>query len=163
MCVHTQEDSSLFPGTVEVSSCRNYKMGQSATKEQKLHQEILQRILKEQGFAVSDTKLVKLLIWIRDHCSWYPSSGSYDNLLWAKVGEELQTKKDLQLEVPEEIVTTWETVYTPLNLLKPTETTYKRRLPLLSRKSRNRPSCSLLKYLVLHTMKPLTQHRECRG
>jgi len=97
-------------------------MGQSATKEQKLHQRILQRILKEQGFAISVTKLVKLLVWVRDYCSWYPSSGSYDSSLWAKVGEELQTKKDLQLEVPEEIIITWKIVYTALNALKPAET-----------------------------------------
>jgi len=96
-------------------------MGQSATKEQKLHQEILQRILKEQGFAVSVTKLVKLLVWIRDYCSWYPSSG-YDSSLWTKVGKELQTKKDLQLEVPDKIMIIWKTVYTALNALKPTET-----------------------------------------
>jgi len=38
------------------------------------------------------------------------------------VGEELLTKKDLQLEVPEEIIITWKTVYTALNALKPAET-----------------------------------------
>ena len=78
--------------------------------------------MKEQGFSVSVTKLVKLLVWIRDYCSWYLSSGSYDSSLWAKVGEELQTKKDLQLEVPEEIIITWKTAYTALNALKPAET-----------------------------------------
>jgi len=97
-------------------------MGQSATKEQKLLQEILQRIFREQGFVVSVTKLVKLLVWIRDYCSWYSSSGSYDSSLWAKVGEELQTKKDLHLEVPDEIIITWKTAYTALNALKPAET-----------------------------------------
>jgi len=38
------------------------------------------------------------------------------------VGEELKTKKDLQLEVPEENISTWKTVYIALNALKPTET-----------------------------------------
>jgi len=42
--------------------------------------------------------------------------------LWAKLGEELQTKKDLRLEVPDEIIITWKTVYTALNALKPAET-----------------------------------------
>jgi len=71
-CAHTRGDITLCWND-KGEQLRIYKLGQSATKEQKLHQDILQRILKEQGFAVSATKLVKLLDWIRDYCSWYPS------------------------------------------------------------------------------------------
>jgi len=37
-------------------------------------------------------------------------------------GGELQMKKDLRFEVPDEIIITWKTVYSGLNALKPAET-----------------------------------------
>ncbi|GAB0187332.1 endogenous retrovirus group K member 10 Gag polyprotein-like [Grus japonensis] len=96
-------------------------MGQSATREQKLHTENLQRILQEQGFKVAPLQLVRLLVWIRDYCPWFPVKGSYDLTQWQKVGEELQTKQLLQLELPDGILITWRVVYTALRTLLPAE------------------------------------------
>ncbi|GAB0208600.1 endogenous retrovirus group K member 10 Gag polyprotein-like [Grus japonensis] len=96
-------------------------MGQSATREQKLHTENLQRILRELGFKVAPLQLVRLLVWIRDYCPWFPVKGSYDLTQWQKVGEELQAKQLLQLELPDDVLITWRVVYTALRTLLPAE------------------------------------------
>ena len=64
---------------------------------------------------------MRLLVWIWDHCPWFPSEGSYSPTLWQKVGEEIQTKQLLQLEFPDGISITWHVVHTALRTLLPAE------------------------------------------
>lgn len=64
-------------------------MGQASSSEQKLYIEILQRILKEQGFSGSAFKFVKLSVCIGDHSPRFPTTGTYDSKTWAKVGEQV--------------------------------------------------------------------------
>ncbi|KAM6382230.1 uncharacterized protein FN964_000040 [Alca torda] len=96
-------------------------MGQTATREQKLQLELLQRTFTEQGFKVAPIKLVTLLLWICDYCSWFPKGWSYDLAQWLKVGEELQTGETLHLSLPEGIIVICRTVYTAIRTLHPAE------------------------------------------
>jgi len=65
---------------------------------------------------------------------------------------EFSKNKVLQFKIPEDIIT-WKSVHTALNALKPTETILQAAAapPPLSQKQGQ--SCSLFKYLTLHTMK----------
>uniref|UniRef100_A0A8C8RZP7 Beta-retroviral matrix protein domain-containing protein n=1 Tax=Pelusios castaneus TaxID=367368 RepID=A0A8C8RZP7_9SAUR len=96
-------------------------MGQTATKEQKLQLEILQRILKQQGLKVPPVQLVQLLVWIRDHCPWFPAGGSYELAMWQKVGKELQIREHSALSIPKGVIATWQTVYTAIRTLHSAE------------------------------------------
>lgn len=96
-------------------------MGQTTSQEHKLYIQVLQRILKEQGFKVALVKLASLLMWVKAHCTWFPVTGTFDSQIWSKVGEELQTKKLLQFEVLEELIVTWRKVYTTLKTLQAVE------------------------------------------
>lgn len=69
-------------------------MGQSLTREQKNHMDVLQKILKTYGDNLSQLSLVTLLAWAPDNCSWFPKEGTLNITVWKHVRDELGQQND---------------------------------------------------------------------
>lgn len=96
-------------------------MGQAVSQEHRLRLKVLQPIVRAAGFKLTEKQLEQLLLSVKEHCNWFPRNGTFDTALWERVGEHVQTRKELGLALPDSAITTWKSLFAASHPLQASE------------------------------------------